>query len=124
MAAAKAKRTREAVARAEWAQLMGEPLAMLACPPKAKDPKGLIEHGLAIMIRVSYSEDQEIAMQAAKWLVSYGEAVAREIKPAKTADKADDLLANLRGLYAKALKASPDLVVEATSETLERTEGV
>lgn len=91
------------------------------CAPK--DGYGIAAHGLANLVRLSQSQDPKQvkeALQAATFLVEYGERVmaqkaARAPEPVKAFQQTrSDLLLELKGLYAKAL-GTPPLVVEAES---------
>ncbi|HXA24400.1 MAG TPA: hypothetical protein VNW90_19105 [Acetobacteraceae bacterium] len=88
-----------------------------------RDGYGLVAHGLASLVRIAQSPDHrqaKEAMQAAMYLVEFGERLlaekaARQPEPVKAFQQTrSDLLNDLKGLYAKALGPAP-LVVEAES---------
>jgi hypothetical protein len=37
------------------------------------DPRALIEHGIAAMVRVTRCDDPQLALKAGQWLIEYGE---------------------------------------------------
>lgn len=86
-----------------------------------RDGYGLVQQGLATIVRIAQQEeDNKHALAAGQWLVTYGEGLWRE-KLAKSeaarvaalpppSDR-ETILHELRGLYAKALGSSP--LVEA-----------
>jgi len=78
--------------------------------------RALLEHGLATVVRASQSENIRMALEG-KWLVAYADNLVRlesaESKPAM--DTRADVIAELRGLYAKALAPMGSLVREAES---------
>lgn len=111
-------------ARAELARLLKEPMVLRLCP-QCKDPKALIEHGVATFVRLCESEDQHIAMEAAKWIVQFGQALEGMRRGTKKEDH-ELVIAELRALYAKALPKSQTapaaeqqepLVVDVESES-------
>lgn len=86
-----------------------------------KDGYALLQQGLATMVRVAQSEDLKHAMAAADWLVRYGEQILAEKRVKPVPEKAlyqsrEGVIAELRGLYAKALGEAP-LIVEASAES-------
>lgn len=90
----------------------------------------LVMQGLATVVRVAQSEDLKYALPAGQWLVDYGEGLMREKQAQKAVlqvpapSSRESVIAELRGLYAKALGASPLVVqaesVEATAEPIPR----
>lgn len=86
-----------------------------------RDGYKLIMQGLATMVRIAQSEDLKYALPAGQWLVEYGEGVVREKRVTKVEVQAremttrDSVIAELRGLYAKALGESP-LIVDVEPE--------
>lgn len=90
-----------------------------------RDGYKLIMQGLATIVRIAQSDELKYALDAGEWLVAYGENLLREKQQAKLQGKPafhttsrDQIIAELRGLYAKALGEAP-LVVEAEAETVE-----
>ena len=87
-----------------------------------RDGHSLVYQGLATMVRVAQGDNLKLAMEAAQWLVAYGEQVcAEKRKPVEAAQQAKalgqtraGLIEELRGLYTKAL--GEPLVVDATVE--------
>ena len=83
-----------------------------------KDPRQLLEHGVATIVRVSKSYDNlDLAMEAARWLVDYAKSEMQREK-LKPGEEKIQIIAELRGLYQKALQpanTSP-LVIETQAE--------
>jgi len=71
--------------------------------PGYDDPRALLEHGIAMIVRISQSDDLRVALQASVWLIRYAEALLRAQPPAEEGNA--KAIAELRALYAK---ASPD----------------
>src|SRR5215813_10711754 len=89
----------------------------------ANDPYRLLHQGLCAVVRVAQCDDPRYALQAGEFLVEYASNALRlreERKalrqavpaPAATGGTREQVIAELRGLYAKALGTAP-LVVEA-----------
>jgi hypothetical protein len=57
--------------------------AMLQRCPFYRDPRALIEHGIATIVRVSQCDDLALALKAAQWLVKYGEGLMKGKRQAK-----------------------------------------
>ena len=99
-------------------RVFGTPVVLESCAP-VRDPRKLLEHGLVTMVRVSQSPDLEYAMQAGRWLVDYAtrilERQGQQQKP--KADERVQIIAELKGLYAKALNPNP-LVSDATIDLI------
>jgi hypothetical protein len=74
--------------------------------------KQVYTHGLATIIQLSVSsEDSRVRLRAAQWLCA--EAEKREkLEGTQAPDHAGEVVAALRGLYAKALGAGPPPLVE------------
>jgi hypothetical protein len=90
-------------------------------PAVLRDGDYLVQQGLRTMVKVARGSNLKIAMEAAEWLVSYGEQILaekRRLVPEERAKRLsqtrEGLIQELRGLYAKAL--GEPLVVEATVE--------
>src|SRR5262245_25334078 len=83
-----------------------------------RDGYQLVMQGLATVVRVAQSEELKYALPAGQWLVTYGEELMREKKAAQRPQQLqapstrEQVINELRGLYAKALGSAP-LVVEA-----------
>jgi hypothetical protein len=58
------------------------PVRLLRCP-EYRDPRALVEHGIAAMMRISGCDDLAIALKAAQWLIEYGEGLMKGKRPAK-----------------------------------------
>ena len=102
------------VVLAEVERLRKEPI-VLECFPDANNPHALRAHVLATMTRLTQYPDPLIAMQAAAWLSQYIDKM--ESTPAAAGN--GQLIADLRGLYQKALKAAPLLETVAENGTPE-----
>lgn len=114
-----AKAAKSPNVQAEIQRLMADPVLFTACP-EATDPTIIRAHGVAIMVKVSRCSDMAIAAHAADWLVRYADNLeARQAAAkAKPSDEKQRLLADLRGLYSKALAApKPAPLVETVIET-------
>lgn len=87
-----------------------------------RDGHKLLMQGLAAIVRVAQSADHKHALAAGEWLAAYGERLIAEKAAAKAqpvkayAANRDQIIAELRGLYAKALGEAP-LVVEVEAES-------
>lgn len=93
-----------------------------------RDGYRLVHHGLANMVRLAQAEDLKVALQAAQWLVAYGEGLIESQKASARLEKARidaakghpadraALIQELKGLYAQAL-GQGSLIVETTAET-------
>jgi hypothetical protein len=46
---------------------------MLQRCPFYRDPRALVEHGIAAIVRMSQCEDLALALKAGQWLMEYGE---------------------------------------------------
>jgi hypothetical protein len=91
--------------------------AVLETCAGVKDPRQLLEHGVATIVRVSQSHDLDLAMEAARWLVDYAKSEMQREK-LKPGEEKIQIIAELRGLYQKALQpanTSP-LVIESQAE--------
>lgn len=103
--------------------MLKEPMVLRLCP-QYSDPRALIQHGVATMARLCESENQGIAMEAAKWVVNFGQNL-QAVKRSGPKEDHEVVVAELRALYAKALPQNrkpeqPPLVVEAESEEPEQ----
>jgi len=99
----------------ELARLLAEPIlqaVVLEPCPGARDPEQLREHACAVMLRLSRHTDALVAFHAACWLREYADAI--DTRRHRPADERQAVLAELRGLYAKALKRPP--IIEAAAE--------
>jgi hypothetical protein len=119
-AAHKAKKS--AGVQEELARLMADPILqplVLASCPEYTDEKRLREHAVGVMIRLSAHEDPIVAMHCAIWIYDYSCALGQAKAPKTPREDRSKILADLRGLYAKALKPLPTIVdvpAEASSE--------
>jgi len=108
--------TKEA-ANAELARLFGEEAGLERLPGYQR-PEVLLEHGLAVIVRVTQGEDQKLAFEAGKWLVEYSAALAASKKPGDR----EVVIRELRRLYAKVLPQGEIVdseIVEAVPEEVE-----
>lgn len=99
----KAKEITEMNARAELARIFGQ-RTILGKLPGYKNAEGLLEHGLQTMVRISQCGKTELELTAGKWLVEYATAL---IKSRPKSEQGVEIIANLRGLYQKALNSGP-----------------
>ena len=60
------------------------PVRLLRCP-EYRDPRALMEHGIAALVRVSQSDDLAVALKAGQWLVEYGEKLMKAKEEAASA---------------------------------------
>jgi hypothetical protein len=88
--------------RHEVERLLRDPVLLESCPGAA-DPKVIREHAVGVMVRISKSEDPYVAFHAANWLRDYAVALEAEQKAKKPHAEKAALLADLRGLYQRAL---------------------
>lgn len=113
--ASRAKKTK--AVQDELSRLLGDPvlqpLVMLPCP-EYQDASKIIEHAVGIMVRLTNHPDPLVQMHAAIWLFDYGKTLKEERK-AKSKESREQILSELRGLYAKSLP-DPSLIVEAVPE--------
>jgi hypothetical protein len=110
--AAATRASKSPAVQAEIRRLLADPI-ILDTSPKADDPRALREHAVASMIRLTKHSDGVIAAHAAEWLIAFADSLeaARARKP-KT--DAEQVISELRELYAKALNEPP--LVEAVTE--------
>jgi hypothetical protein len=102
----------------ELARLMNDPILqplVLSSCPEYTDEKRLREHAVGVMIRLSAHEDPIVAMHCAIWIYDYSCALGQAKAPKTPREDRSKILADLRGLYAKALKPLP-VIVESTVE--------
>ena len=103
--------------QAELERLLAEPLLqplILEPCPAAKNPAQLREHAVATMLRLSRHSDPMIAFHAAVWLKDFADAIDESQRGLEPAAERQQILGELRGLYAKALNRAP--IVEAVAE--------
>jgi hypothetical protein len=114
MASPKSNLRKNNQVRQEIARVFTDPVVLRTC---SQDARKLLEHGLATMVRVSQSQDPKYAMEAGRWLVEYAQrALEQQRQPPrpKPVDERVEIIAELRGLYAKALNANPrPLVIDS-----------
>ena len=97
--------------QAEIQRLLRDPVVLDACP-KAGDPRALREHAIACMIRLTRHTDGVIAAHAARWLIDFASSLERApVSSPKT--ERTQIIAELRGLYERALGPAPPLVETA-----------
>jgi len=60
--------------------------------PGYDDPRALLEHGIAMIVRVSQCDDPALALKAGQWLVEYGERLLNGRRPAKQETASTDSL--------------------------------
>ena len=58
----------------------------LFCCPEYRDPRALVEHGIAAMMRISQCDDRAIALKASQWLIEYGEGLIKGKRQPKEED--------------------------------------
>ena len=99
----------------ELARLVTDP-SIMECCPNWQNPHALVEHGIAIMVRLSkcHATDPVIAMRAAEFLIAHGEKQLPIAPKTRTIDHAK-IVSDLKGLYAKALNAPP-IELESSDE--------
>lgn len=120
--AAKVAKQSKAVQR-EIARLMADPLlqpAILESCPEASNPGRLREHAVGIMLKLSRHADPLVAVHCAEWLASYADKLIAESERTRSIEPTrQQILADLRGLYAKALArpAAPPLVETVNVES-------
>lgn len=92
--------------QAEIQRLMSDPILFMACP-QASDPAIVRQHAVAIMTQISRCSDMVMAAHAADWLARYADQLEAQQAAAKARphEEKQRLLADLRGLYQKALAA-------------------
>lgn len=95
------------------AEPMLQPLLLVPCP-EYQDASKIIEHAVGIMVRLTNHPDPLVQMHAAVWLFDYGKTLKEERK-AKSKESREQILSELRGLYAKSLP-DPALIVDAVPE--------
>jgi hypothetical protein len=95
---------------AEIERIRKEPI-ILEQFPDATNPHALRAHAVATMARITQSSDPIIAMRAADWLREYAD------KLDSIPSTPNNLIADLRSLYQKALKATP--LIETVAEKTE-----
>jgi len=61
------------------------PVRLLRCP-EYRDPRALVEHGIAAMMRISQCDDRAIALKASQWLIEYGEGLIKGKRQPKEED--------------------------------------
>jgi hypothetical protein len=110
----------------ELARLLTDPAILEHCPGSV-EPHLLMEHGVAILVRLSKgSAGPELAFKSAIWLVEHAvreREREREMKRLARKDSKAEIIADLRGLYAAALAAPAEElvseVIESDSEVIE-----
>jgi hypothetical protein len=108
-----ARASKSPAVQAEIRRLLQDPVLLDTCP-KADDPRALREHGVASMIRLTKHSDGVIAAHAAEWLISFAASLEAARAPQGMTER-EQVIHELRGLYAKALNGVPPLV-EAVSD--------
>lgn len=109
------RRSKVPAVQAEIERLRKEPI-ILESFPDASNPKALRAHAVATMARLTSYPDPLVQLHAANWLRDFADTLDR----APAADGNAGLIADLRGLYRKALEASPLIeTVDAVAETAE-----
>ena len=104
----------KALAAAELSRLMGENWVERCLV--FENVRALIEHAIAVVIRITQGENMTLAFEGAKWLAGYAKGLegARVNGGVKVESERSVLVAELREIYKQALPASK--VVESTSE--------
>ena len=109
----------------ELAKLLAEPMLqpiVLAAFAEAFDSRRLREHAVGVMVRLSTHSDPMVQMHAANWVYEYARQLEEEKKAKPKQETRDEILASLRGLYAKSLPR-PELIVEAETSPVEGNAG-
>jgi hypothetical protein len=101
---------------AEIERIRKEPI-ILEQFPDATNPHALRAHAVATMARLTQHVDPIIAMRAADWIREYADKLEQSPMAAAAGGNAQ-LVADLRGLYQKALKAAP--LIETVAEIDEK----
>jgi hypothetical protein len=112
--AAATRASKSPAVQAEIRRLLTEPIILDTCP-KADDPRALREHAVASMIRLTKHSDGVIAAHAADWLIKFAASLEAARESPRMTER-EQVIHELRGLYAKALNGAPPLV-EAVPET-------
>jgi len=87
--------------------------------PSYSDPHALLEHAVAIMVKISKEAPPAVALDAAKFLFTYAQQLDRvqrdRMRPAS--EVRQELIQELRGLYQKALAepTTKTIVLEESS---------
>lgn len=116
VAASRAKKKKSV--QDELARLLAEPMLqplILHPCPEYQDASKIIEHAVGVMVRLTNHPDPLVQMHAAVWLFDYGKTLKEERK-ARSKDSREQILSELRGLYAKSLP-DPALIVDAVPES-------
>jgi hypothetical protein len=102
------------------AQIEAMQLKLLPAP---EDLKAVYAHGVATIIELSNScEDGKVRLSAAQWLCAEAERQAEKRRVLEAGKKEEreqpqeEIIAELRALYRKALPERPELVVEVKEE--------
>jgi hypothetical protein len=85
--------------------------------PAPADMEQVYEHGLATVIQLCSCEDSKIRLMAAERLMAEAkeqQEKRRTLEATKVPDQREEILAELRSLYRKALPEQEPLVVEAS----------
>jgi hypothetical protein len=107
------RKTREDIEKLYAEVIEGEAIATLRLPGW-EDAKTLIESGLAAMVMISrQEEDLEMAYKAAGFVIEFGQRAMERAG----GTQGQEVMEQLRALYAKALpESSEPLVAEAREE--------
>jgi hypothetical protein len=111
--------SKQAAVQYELARLLTDPAILEHCPGSV-EPHLLMEHGVAILVRLSKgSAGPELAFKSAIWLVEHAvreREREREMKRLARKDSRAEIIADLRGLYAKALEAPAEELEQSGDE--------
>jgi hypothetical protein len=86
-----------------------------------RNPHMIMEHCIAAMVRLTQEEKGVVALDAAKWLVGYAQSLLAQ-NP-KTRESDQQIISELRMLYAKALpegQRGETLDIETVAEAEQR----